>query len=84
LTFSTTTEPSRPAFSDICRRGSSRAFATIAAPVLISPSSLSSLIFLIAFTRTTPPPGTIPSSTAALVAERASSMRCFKSKVHFY
>ena len=27
----------------------------------------------------TPPPGTMPSSTAARVVERASSMRCFFS-----
>jgi hypothetical protein len=34
---------------------------------------------LIAFRNVTPPPGTIPSSTAARVADRASSIRCFFS-----
>ena len=33
----------------------------------------------IAFTKTTPPPGTIPSSTAALVACIASSTRSLRS-----
>ncbi len=36
-TFSTTTPPSRPAFTEICFSGSSNAFATIRAPVASSP-----------------------------------------------
>src|SRR5213594_4636953 len=40
LTFSTTTEPSSPAFCTICRMGSSRARRTMLTPVASSPESL--------------------------------------------
>src|SRR5438876_983365 len=68
LTFSTMTLPSRPAFSTICLMGSSSARLTIWAPTFSSPSILSLSIALLARSRATPPPGTIPSSTAARVA----------------
>src|SRR6266852_2336867 len=74
------TEPSLPAFRQICLMGSSSALRTIATPVAWSsfrPSAPSS--FFCAFSSTVPPPATIPSSTAALVALSASSMRCFFS-----
>ena len=51
----------------------------ICAPVRSSPSRPSSLIALAAFSSATPPPGTMPSSSAARVACRASSTRCFFS-----
>src|SRR5260221_258493 len=74
------TEPSLPALEQICLMGSSSALRTIATPVAWSsfrPSAPSS--FFCAFSSTVPPPATIPSSTAALVALSASSMRCFFS-----
>ena len=51
------------------------------APVFSSPSSASTSFSTagMALTNTTPPPATMPSSTAALVALRASSMRSFFS-----
>ena len=75
------TLPSRPAFAAIWRRGASRALRTILAPVRSSPSSsLTSLSTAgIALMVAVPPPATMPSSTAALVAFRASSMRSFLS-----
>ena len=79
LTCSTTTAPSTPAFSAICLNGEVNAFLTISTPI---PSSPSSLKFSIAFTisnKIVPPPGTIPSSTAALVAFSASSILNFLS-----
>src|SRR5579883_795725 len=80
-TFSTTTPPSRPEFTAICLRGSSRARATIRAPVASSCSSFSAQARVLdcARRRATPPPGTTPSSMAALVVDTASSMRCFFS-----
>jgi len=47
--------------------------------ILSSPFSLIFSNAGIIFIRTVPPPATIPSSTAALVAERASSTLCFFS-----
>jgi hypothetical protein len=79
FTFSTITEPSRPALLAICLNGSSSALTTIMAPVFISPVRSLKSTFAAASTNTTPPPGTIPSSTAAFVAERASSILCFFS-----
>jgi len=81
ITFSTITEPSSPAFSAICLNGSSNALLIILTPVLSSPSVVSSKASTagITFTRATPPPTTIPSSTAALVALRASSILSFLS-----
>src|SRR5437016_5181215 len=71
----TTTAPSCPAFRAIWRRGSSSARFTMFTPIASSSWSLS-------FSRTgkqrrraTPPPETMPSSTAARVACMASSTR---------
>ena len=65
----------------ICLTGSSSALTIILTPVLSSPlvSSRSVLTFGITFNNTVPPPGTIPSSTAALVAASASSILNFLS-----
>src|SRR5260370_5717316 len=66
------TEPSLPALAPIWRRGSSSALRTMLTPVAWSslrPSPPSS--FFCAFSSTVPPPATIPSSTAALVALEA-------------
>src|SRR2546422_13997 len=79
FTFSTTTLPSSPAFSTICRIGSSSARRTILAPTFSSPSSLSFSSALAARSSATPPPGTIPSSTAARVAFSETSTRAFSS-----
>ena len=68
-TFATTTEPSPPAFSTIVLKGDSIALEIICIPVASSKFSL--LIFYSTFlvlNNATPPPATIPSSTAALVA----------------
>src|SRR5438876_874953 len=51
----------------------------MSAPVRSSPSSESALMASTAFRSATPPPGTMPSSSAALVACNASSTRCFFS-----
>ena len=61
--------------------GSSRALATICTPTFSSPSVLFSRAVTAGMTLTkmVPPPGTMPSSTAALVAFSASSMRSFFS-----
>src|SRR5581483_3754080 len=80
-TLSTTTEPSRPAFVASWRSGSSSARRMIEAPVFSSPSSDSTLFLTesAAFRSATPPPGTMPSSSAARVACSASSTRFFFS-----
>merc|ERR1719154_873014 len=80
LTLLTMTEASSPAFVAIWNRGLVRAYLTISIPFLWS--SLTAVIpskterHLI---RATPPLGTIPSSTAALVVLRASVTRSFFS-----
>ncbi len=76
---STITAPSTPALSAIRRAGSDRESRTILAPVASSPSR--SILSSAASARisATPPPGTIPSSIAARVADSASSIRCFFS-----
>src|SRR5436305_842752 len=79
LTFSTITLPSRPAFSTIWRMGSSSARLTIMAPTFSSPSAFTRSMALDARSSATPPPGTMPSSTAARVAFSASSTRAFFS-----
>src|ERR1035437_3728423 len=80
LTLSTTTPPSWPAFTAICLSGSSSARRTIFMPVASSPDRSSfSKAFLPACSSATPPPGTTPSSTAALALRTASSMRCLRS-----
>ncbi|CAB4769925.1 unannotated protein [freshwater metagenome] len=80
-TFSTTTPPSIPAFSAICFSGASSDLATKRAPVASSPFSDSATLLTASCERNsaTPPPGTTPSSIAALVVLTASSMRCFFS-----
>ncbi len=63
------------------RVGSSSARSRIAAPVFSSPESLffAAATASMARSSATPPPGTMPSSTAARVAESASSTRSFFS-----
>src|SRR5664280_1197258 len=79
-TLSTTTPPSRPAFTAICLSGDSSASRTMFAPVASSPMSSSfSNAVIEACSRATPPPATMPSSTAAFALETASSIRCFFS-----
>jgi len=68
-TLLTTTDGSTPAFATICLKGSSTARSTIRIPA--SWSAFSPLTLAIASRariKATPPPATIPSSTAALVA----------------
>jgi len=79
LTFWTTIEPSWPALVAIQRSGSSIALRMMLAPTAWSPSSFRLSSALPARMSATPPPGTIPSSTAALVACIASSTRAFFS-----
>ena len=75
------TLPSIPAFAAICLIGSSKAFNTLIAPVNSSPLSfeIAFLTFAIVLRSAIPPPGMIPSSTAARVAAKASSIRNFFS-----
>src|SRR5258707_217060 len=76
----TTIEPSTPEFSAICRIGASSARSTMLMPDWTSSLSLVSLpIAALARNSATPPPETMPSSTAALVACMASSTRPFFS-----
>jgi hypothetical protein len=74
---STTTYPSCPAFWAIQRSGSTSALVTMATPVASSPvrPRLPASVGT-SWASATPPPGTMPSSTAALVDEMASSIRC--------
>src|SRR5881398_1860934 len=76
----TTIEPSTPEFSAICRVGDSSALSTMLMPACTSGlrSAMRPTAFL-ARNSATPPPGTIPSSTAARVALSASSTRSFFS-----
>ncbi len=55
------------------------ALRTTSTPVASSSATFSVSSTWRAFKRPTPPPGRMPSSTAARVAERASSTRCFFS-----
>src|SRR5947209_7690623 len=71
--------PSVPELSTICRTGSSQARRTMVTPNCSSPSSVSFCSAIDARSSATPPPGTIPSSTAARVACSASSTRAFFS-----
>src|SRR5208283_1119065 len=76
----TTIEPSTPAFSTIWRIGASSALSTMLMPAWTSAfSSLSLRTADLARKSATPPPGTMPSSTAAFVACIASSTRSFFS-----
>src|SRR5690606_20119417 len=78
-TLATTTLGSSPAFATIWRRGSSTARRTMRTPASWSGLSPLTLIAARARSRATPPPGTMPSSTAARVACSASSTRAFFS-----
>ena len=81
FTFSSITAGSSPAFIAICLTGSSKAFNIIFPPSFSSSFKLSTTFstFGIMLTYDVPPPATIPSSTAALVAESASSILSFLS-----
>src|SRR6202171_2655442 len=76
----TTIEPSTPEFSAIWRAGASSALSTMLIPAWTSWLSLvmRPTAFL-ARKSATPPPGTMPSSTAARVALSAASTRSFFS-----
>ena len=63
----------------IHRSGSSMARLMMLTPTFWSPSSFSASSALAARISAVPPPGTMPSSTAALVACIASSTRAFFS-----
>ncbi len=79
-TFCTTIEPSTPAFSTIWRIGASSARFTMLMPAWMSRlSSVSFATALEAIRSAVPPPGTMPSSTAARVAFSASSTRSLRS-----
>jgi len=68
-TLEITILPSPPAFSTIVRIGASIAFSTICMPVFSSLFSDFNLDnFSLVLINATPPPATIPSSTAARVA----------------
>src|SRR3990167_5416507 len=80
LTFPTTMDPSHPAFAAIPLKGSSSALLTMLTPAFSSSSApWNPSTAFIALMRATPPPATIPSSTAALVALSASSTLAFFS-----
>ena len=74
------TEGSSPAFATICLNGSSIAFLSILIPISWSELSAFNLsVAVLALNKAVPPPGTTPSSTAALVACNASSTLAFFS-----
>ena len=75
------TDPSSPALAAMWNSGASIALRTTLAPVFSSPSRsfTSSATFFAAWMYAEPPPEMIPSSTAALVALRASSIRSLAS-----
>ena len=75
------TAPSRPAFAEIWNNGASSALRIISAPVLSSPLRVSANLATSfeAWIYAEPPPAITPSSTAALVALRASSIRSLAS-----
>mmetsp|Transcript_70 Transcript_70/g.185 ORF Transcript_70/g.185 Transcript_70/m.185 type:complete len:348 (-) Transcript_70:698-1741(-) len=78
--FPTITAPSTPALSAMVLDGTCSAFWMIWTPTFWSNVSTSrSASFLEAYSRAQPPPGTMPSSTAARVAFRASVTRSFFS-----
>ena len=81
FTLSNITAGSNPAFLAICLTGSSNAFNTISAPSFSPPSSDFATFSTagIIFTYAVPPPATIPYSTAAFVADNASSILNFLS-----
>ncbi len=63
----------KPALLSIILEGSCIALSIISSPILLG------FIFCAALSRAMPPPGTIPSLSAALVAKIASSTRSFFS-----
>ena len=75
------TDPSSPALAAMWNSGASIALRTTLAPVFSSPSRsfTSSATFFAAWIYAEPPPEMIPSSTAALVALSASSIRSLAS-----
>mmetsp|Transcript_6788 Transcript_6788/g.10896 ORF Transcript_6788/g.10896 Transcript_6788/m.10896 type:complete len:200 (-) Transcript_6788:988-1587(-) len=76
----TTTAPSSPAFRAICMHGCFRAALIASTPTCWSRlSSFRFSSFIEAYSNAVPPPGTMPSSKAALVAFRASLRRSFTS-----
>ena len=79
FTFSITTPASIPALITICLSGADNALFTISTPSPSSPSNLKSSIAFAIWIKIVPPPGTIPSSTAAFVAFKASSILNFLS-----
>ena len=81
FTLSKITAPSSPAFVAICLTGSSNALRIILTPSLSSSETSESKASTlgITFTYAVPPPGKIPSSTAAFVADKASSILNFFS-----
>ena len=71
-----------PAFDNIFKNGAPHAVYAILFPKLkSSPSSFLSVTFSLASSNATPPPGSNPSSSAALVACKASSIRSFFSLI---
>src|SRR6202012_2677935 len=80
-TLLTTTEPSSPALAAIQYSGALSALENTSTPLASSPDSdfCSFLSALRACTSADPPPGSMPSSTAALGAERASSTLSLRS-----
>ena len=74
-----TTSPFTPAFSAICFKGSVIASRRMSAPLLKSSVPSTKLSSFEALSNATPPPGTIPSSRAALVAAIVSSTLYFFS-----
>ena len=76
LISETTTSPLKPAFMAICFVGAVSARFMISTPVLWSPFNLfvKSSSPSLNFRRVVPPPATIPSSIAARVAFKASSI----------
>ena len=79
-TSEATTAPSFPEFCAIWRIGSCKARFNILIPSFSSESctALSSKVAA-ALNNATPPPGTMPSSTAAFVADKASSVLCWRA-----
>ena len=75
----TTTPPSTAEFSAICRVGADSARFRHCTPVRSSPSHCASSASTATMQRmsASPPPGTMPSATAALVAAIASSRASF-------
>ena len=79
LTRARTIEPSTPALIAMARIGSSIARRMMSTPIFSSPEALTLSSAAWQRISATPPPGTMPSSTAARVACSASSTRAFFS-----